>query len=313
MMINIKEKYFYKNETGLFIYAVREAKGYTMEEISHGICSIPTLSRIEAGERVVDYIMMEALLERMKLAKSEYEFVLDEEDYCQYMQREEIRKLITLKEYKQAEKLVLEYEKEHKEKFLHEQFIYLHKGLIEKHKQNIVQAAELLKKALCITAPDYQQISLERGILSDTELLCLIELIQCIEDSTEREEKQKELYEYFKWCRVREKLFPIPYRRAMWYYAECLYSNEKYDTCIKICSEVLEELTTTSRMADRNLIFELRAYAREKLGYTGEEEKNLCLKDFLTAYYVTEFYDGEEKAQKLKKHIKEVYGWQFTE
>ena len=305
--------YLVDNEIGLFIQGVREAKAYTREEISQGICSIPTLSRIEAGERVVDYIMMEALLERMKIAKSEYEFVLDEEDYCQYMQREEIRKLITFKEYQQAEKLVLDYEKEHKDKFLHEQFIYLQKGLIEKHKQNIVQAAELLKKALCITAPDYQQIILERGILSDTELLCLAELIQCIEAVTEKEEKQKELYEYFKWCRVREKLFPIPCRRAMRYYAECLFKNEKFELCIKICNEVLEELTTTSKLEDRNLIFELRAYAREKLGYSGEEEKKQCLKDFLTAYYVTDFYDGEEKAQKLKKHIKEVYGWQFTE
>lgn len=69
---------------------------------------------------MVDYIMIEALLERMKIAKSEYEFVLDEEDYCQYMQREEIRKLITQNNYKQAE--------------------------------------ELFKKAICITTPDYQQI-----------------------------------------------------------------------------------------------------------------------------------------------------------
>ena len=35
-------------------------------------------------------------------------------------------------------------------------------------------------------APDYQNIFLEKGILSDTELICRIELIQCIEDSTER-------------------------------------------------------------------------------------------------------------------------------
>ena len=111
--------YLVDNEMGLFIRASREAKEYSMQEISHGICSIPTLSRIEAGERVVDYIMIEALLERMKLAKSEYEFVLDEEDYFQYMQREDIRKLITLKNYKKAEDKLLEYEKEHGNKFLH--------------------------------------------------------------------------------------------------------------------------------------------------------------------------------------------------
>ena len=305
--------YLVDNEMGLYIHASREAKGYTMEEISHGICSTSTLSRIEVGERVVDYIVIEALLERMKLTKSEYEFVLDEEDYCKYMQREEIRRLITQSNYKQAEKKLLEYEKKNGKKFLHEQFVFLHKGLIKKYRNDMKQAEELIKKALCITASDYQQIILKRGILSDTELFCLVEMIQCIEDVMEKEKRQKELYEYFKWCRVREKLFPIPYRQAMRYYAESLYSNGKYDVCIKICNEVLEELTTTSKLESRNLIFELRAYAREKQGFTEDEEKNLCLKDFLTAYYVTDFYDGEEKAQKLKKHIEEVYGWQFIE
>lgn len=139
--------YLVDNEMGLFIRASREAKGYTMEEISHGICSIATLSRIEAGERVVDYIMIEALLERMKIAKSEYEFVLDEEDYYQYIQREKIRKLINQRKYEQAEKKLLEYEKEHGEKFLHEQFIFLHNGLIRKGNQEVGQAEELLKKS----------------------------------------------------------------------------------------------------------------------------------------------------------------------
>lgn len=305
--------YLVDNEMGLFVRASREAKEYTMEEISHGICSIPTLSRIEAGERVVDYIMIEALLERMKIAKSEYEFVLDEEDYCQYIQREEIKKLIIQKDYKQAEKQLLEYEKEHGEKFLHKQFIFLHKGLIRKGNQEVGQAEKLFKEAISITAPDYQQTILDRKILSDTELICLTELIQCIENTLEREKKQEKLYEYFQWCRVREKLYPIPYRRAMRYYAECLYHNKKFETCIKICNEVLEELAATSKLEERNLIFELRAYAREKIGFTEEEEKNLCLKDFLTAYYVTDFYDGKEKAQKLKQHIEEVYGWQFIE
>lgn len=38
--------YLVDNEPGLFIHAAREAKGYTMEEICRGICSISTLSRI---------------------------------------------------------------------------------------------------------------------------------------------------------------------------------------------------------------------------------------------------------------------------
>ena len=88
--MNIEDIYNVKNEIGLFVRAMREAKGYNQEEISQGICSMSTLSRIEAGERTVDFLIIETLLDRMKVEKIEYEFVLDEEEYIVYKQREEI-------------------------------------------------------------------------------------------------------------------------------------------------------------------------------------------------------------------------------
>ena len=38
-----------------------------------------------------------------------------------------------------------------------------------------------------------------------------------------------------------------------------------------------------------------------------EEEKQECLRDYLTAYTVISFYEGEEEAKELKKYIKEKY------
>ena len=306
--------YLVDNEMGLFIRASREAKGYSMEEISRGICSIPTLSRIEAGERVVDYIMIEALLERMKISKAEYEFVLDNDDYAEYMKREEIRKLIFQKEYEQAEQKIQLYEKEHGNDELHRQFIFLKKGYLEKSKNQLEkeQIKELFQKAVSITSPEYQKILEQRGIFSDTELFCLVEMAECTENSLEREKEQKKLYEYFQWCHVREKLYPVPYRTAMRYYADCLYHNGKYEECIDICNQVLKELYGTSKLENRHKIFELRAKAKEKVGFQTEEEKKECLKDFLTAYYAAEFYH-DEAAPKIKRHIEEVYAWQFIE
>ncbi len=92
-----------------------------MEEICKGICSIPTLSRIEAGERWIDYIVIEALLERMKTEKSEYEFVLDEDDYQDYIRREKIKKLIQKENVTEAEQELAVYEKNCREHFLYEQ------------------------------------------------------------------------------------------------------------------------------------------------------------------------------------------------
>ncbi len=304
-----------ENAPGLFIHEAREAKGYIMEEISHGICSLATLKRIEKGERVTDYLTMEALLERMKIEKSEYEFVLDEDDYSQYMKREEIRKAVRQKEYKKAEQKLAQYEKKYGEAPLHKQFIYYQRALLEQRKGQMEneKVKEIFEKAILITVPDYKEILEKKEILGNTELYCLIGIINCMEDSLEREEKYEELYKYFNWCESREKMFPTPYRTAMLHYADCLHENKKYEACIKVCNEVLEVLYTTSKLEDRNRVFELRAKAREQIGFANEEEKQQCIKDFLTAYYVTEFYDGEEAAKQLKEYMKEVYKWQFIE
>lgn len=307
--------YLVDNEMGLFVRASREAKGYSMEEISHGICSIPTLSRIEAGERVVDYIIIEALLERMKVEKSEYEFVLDEDDYQEYFSREKIKKLIRDGNWKEAEQKLLLYEKSCRKHMLHMQFIMLQRALIEQSKQEMKnkEITNLFESALNITIQKYRNILEQRAILSDTELVCIIGIIECMEDNRMKEERYREFYEYYYWCKKREKFYPVSYRSFMRKYAECLFNNENYERCRMICNEVLEELYTTSKLEDRQLIFLLRAKAQEQMGFLSEEEKKQCLRDYLTAYYVTKFFNGEESIGKLKNYIEEEYGWQFIE
>jgi len=90
-------------------------------------------------------------------------------------------------------------------------------------------------------------------------------------------------------------------------------NGNTYEHCINICNEVLKELYGTSKLENRQKLFELRARAREETGFKEEDEKKQCLKDYLTAYYVAEFYDDKECAAEVKKHVEEVYGWQFTE
>ena len=183
------------------------------------------------------------------------------------------------------------------------------KAELEKKKE----IKEVLLKALVITAPQYEQKFHQREVLSNIELSCMTGIFYCIEHDKEKEEALKELYQYFKWCKKREKLYPIPYRIAMQYYAECLYHNKKYAQCKQICIEALEELSFTSKLENRAEFFTLKAKAQEKIGFLNEEEKKQCIKDFLTAYYVIAFYDGEAQAEKLKIYIKENYTWQFIE
>lgn len=308
-----KEENIVENEMGLFIHAIRRTRGYSMKEVCDGICSVSTLSRIEAGEKNVDFLMIEALLDRMKISKPEYEFILDEEDYCAYRQREEIKVLIKCKEYEQAEKNLEKYEKENGEKALHKQFIYFQKAMLEQVKNLLEKerVSELFLEAISFTAPDFRKKFTQRGNMSNMELSCIAEMIFCVRDLHKKEESFEELYDYFKWCHKRERSFPVIYRFAMQYYAECLYDNEKYNKCMQICNEALEELYETSKTDNRADVFFIRAKAQEKLGFKNMEERDCCLKDFLTAYYLIELYNGKEQGRDLKQYIEEVYGWQF--
>lgn len=45
----------------------REEAGYTQEELAAGICSVPTLSRIENGERIPLKTTLDFLLQRLAI------------------------------------------------------------------------------------------------------------------------------------------------------------------------------------------------------------------------------------------------------
>lgn len=55
---------------GYIIRQRREELGYTQEDLAEGICSVPTLSRIENGERLPTKDHFEMLLQRLGFSES---------------------------------------------------------------------------------------------------------------------------------------------------------------------------------------------------------------------------------------------------
>ena len=83
-------------------------------------------------------------------------------------------------------------------------------------------------------------------------------------------------------------------------------SNSVRGWCIRYCSG-------TSKAENRDEVFLLRAKAREGKGLRTEEERLLCIKDYLTAYHMICFYGGEARAEALKQYIGGEYGWQYID
>ncbi len=304
-----------EKDIGNYLKMNRESRGYSQKEICYGICSDATYSRIETGERVVDFIMIEAFFGRIKIEKFEYEFILDDVDYLAYEHRENIDALVKEEVYQKAEEEIEAYEEKYGGNDLHGQFLYFQKGRLERTKEqpDLEKVKDFFVKALAVTMPDYQKVFEEKGILSNLELRCIIEIMFCNRNLAERKKKYEELYTYFEQCYRRDGFYPLPRRIAMQYYAECLYEEENYDTCIQICDEALEELFGSSKVEDKAELFYFRARAREARGFKNEEEEKLCLKDFLTAYHLFFLYGREKKKEALKKYLEEKCKWQFTD
>lgn len=300
---------------GDYLKTFREVKGCRRQEIYDGICSAATFSRIEAGEKNVDFLMLEALLSRMKIDEGECEFILEDSDYDAYRQREEIEIHVKNRAYEQAEKCMAAYEERYGTGKLEGQFLAFQRALLEKTKPQWERekVSELFLEALMVTAPEYRNQFELKETLSNRELLCIAEILYCMEDPVRQEEEFEKLYGYFTYNCRREGFLPLSYYTAMQYYGECLYRNGKYEKCIRICDEVLKELIHTSKAENRAELFFLRAKARERKGIKTEDEKEMCLKDLLTAYYTASFYAEDERTEALRQYIGGKYGWQFID
>lgn len=65
---------------------IREGVGASQQQVARGMLSVPNLSRVESGQREIDIVMMEALLERLGITLDKMELFLTwDEVYPQCM------------------------------------------------------------------------------------------------------------------------------------------------------------------------------------------------------------------------------------
>lgn len=79
-----------------------------MKDLSRGICSVAVLQRLERGERIPDFFLLERIVERLGISMNKVEFLYDEQSYNIYYLREMLEKYLLEKEYQEAE-MALKY------------------------------------------------------------------------------------------------------------------------------------------------------------------------------------------------------------
>ena len=175
-----------KRMIGRMIGYERNKRKISMQMLSEGLCSVSALQRLESGERLPDFFVLERLIERLGKSINKMEFLYSETAYEIYYLREIIEKELAQKNYLEVEK-ALEYYQSRPEagETLHRQYICKIRAAVEgQGKQNHEEALSLLGEAMQLTMPwleltdSFQVNNLDNLLLGEGELLLLLMWIQ---------------------------------------------------------------------------------------------------------------------------------------
>lgn len=305
------------NKIGSAIMYFRENYYISQSKLSKGLCSVPTLSRIEAGERDVDSLLLEALLERLGKTPNQFELILTDLDYESYQNREEIKKRIENKNFQSAESLLNMYEKISGSKgSVHKQFIVTCRALLNELKGGpIEQTIELFMDAISYTVPDFKTNEIEDYDLSNTELNIIIDIIQRMITAEMVDRAKEILFQVLDYLdshnsmAENDRLYP-----KVAVIACGVFLKEKdLKRALELSSKGLDKLKGSRKLEHRGELLLIKAQTTEALYKTKDNWSSLqgeCLKQYLQAYYVFDFCEEYAAAESIKKHLQEEYQWE---
>lgn len=156
-----------KHTLGETIRVLRKRAGLTQEQLSDGICSPVTVSRIENGVQMPSGSLLDAILSR--LGTSVYKicdiYYQSEQQLSFEATADQAAELLRLGKLEEAERILSELEKSAYSHPLNMQYFLLLKAtLLISQAKPPQEASELLKNALAITKPDLDYRDF-RGVL----------------------------------------------------------------------------------------------------------------------------------------------------
>lgn len=142
---------------GDFLRETRLRKGYTQEEVSYGICTPASLSRIENGAQKPGRLILEKLFERLGTENNLFNSFVSREEMELYIEIQTLIRNVTDEDIEKIEEQINVVEKLVKNTSeLEHQCLFWAKGKLAAQKDgNNYEAMNWLMKAIRITLPDF--------------------------------------------------------------------------------------------------------------------------------------------------------------
>ena len=173
---------------GDFLRETRIRKGYTQEEVSYGICTTASLSRIENGAQKPGRLILEKLFERLGTENNLFNSFVSREEMELYSAIQNLIRDITdedVTKLKEHISLVENLATDASE--LEHQCLYFAKGELARQKdKDDKKAMEMYMKAIHITLPDFDGKSPLRNNLLTFDGIMIINSISILYSNDEK-------------------------------------------------------------------------------------------------------------------------------
>lgn len=307
-----------QNTLGVVLSYYREKYGFSLEALASGICSTTTLSRVEAGSREIDSLMAEALLGRVGKEVTQFELLLNDEDYAMWQKRESIHAALKEKRYDEVLEGVCQYEN----MLTEEQSLHWQRCLAWRVQLEEVRGggrAEIIRiasDALAYTIADIDS-GMAGQLYNPLEIRLILVLarhnyfsaVEKIEDRLFRLVRYVETYYS---GRMKETL-GIEILLTL---IELMEQNGEDDKIISYADQAVALIAKGRGIRHVAKLHYIKARAIERL-YRGsvnwEEQERCCKKECAMAYYVAETMGEKELLEEITAYCEEKLSWQITE
>lgn len=307
-----------QNTLGVVLSYYREKYGFSLEALSGGICSTTTLSRVEASSREIDSLMAEALLGRVGKEVTQFELLLNDEDYAMWQKRESIHAALKEKRYDEVLEGVCQYEN----MLTEEQSLHWQRCLA--WRVQLVEAQGVSREKIIRLASDalaYTISNIDSGmagqLYNPLEIRLILVLarhnyfsaVEKVEDRLLRLVRYVETYYS---GRMKETL-GIEILLTL---IELMEQNGEDDKVISYVDQAVALIAKGRGIRHVAKLHYIKARAIERL-YCGsanwEKQERCCREECAMAYYVAEIMGEKELMEEITAYCKEKLSWQITE
>lgn len=254
----------------------REDLGLTQEDLADGICSVPTLSRIENGERMPTKNHFEMLMQRIGYSGTNLDCYVSENDFIIHELQFQVRQAYIDGNLERAKELLDRYEQLNTDLTqISKQFLLLYRTLLHQKEYSVEEQKIHYENALSLTCPKFASSSHKKipHVLSYEEIILIHNISNCnfiLGDQHNAIEVMFQLKAYHQNHIVNPEESLRTQPLILYNLSKMLGMVGRYDECIAVCNDAIRLAKSTGRCSFLAKILYNKAWALLRRGEIGD-------------------------------------------